>query len=98
MDLKYPERFATKLRELLALHNHVLKTFLHSAELAWDEKIAGYMKDGEIQFDAVYDEAMHQAELIKPMIARRTAWRRPRSRHLLRAMRRSQKPKGRSGS
>jgi adenylosuccinate synthase len=69
MDLKYPERFATKLRELLALHNHVLKTFLHSAELAWDEKIAGYMKDGEIQFDAVYDEAMRQAELIKPMIA-----------------------------
>src|SRR5690606_2139955 len=35
-DLKHPERFATKLRELLALHNHVLKTWLHSAEMAWD--------------------------------------------------------------
>jgi adenylosuccinate synthase len=69
MDLKYPERFAARLRELLALHNHVLKTFLHSADLAWDEKIAVYMKDGEIQFDAVYQEAMAQAERIRPMIA-----------------------------
>ena len=32
-DLKYPERFAAKLRELLDLHNHVLTTFLGSAEL-----------------------------------------------------------------
>jgi adenylosuccinate synthase len=51
-DLKYPERFATKLRELLDLHNHVLK-----------------MKDGEIQFEPVYAEAMAQAEQLKPMIA-----------------------------
>jgi adenylosuccinate synthase len=29
-DLKYPERFADKLRELLALHNHVLTTYLHA--------------------------------------------------------------------
>ena len=27
-DLKYPERFAAKLRELLDLHNHVLTTYL----------------------------------------------------------------------
>ena len=27
-DLKYPERFANKLRELLDLHNHVLSTYL----------------------------------------------------------------------
>ena len=30
-DLKYPERFALKLLELLDLHNHVLTTFLGSA-------------------------------------------------------------------
>jgi adenylosuccinate synthase len=29
-DLKHPERFAAKLRELLALHNHVLTTYLGS--------------------------------------------------------------------
>jgi adenylosuccinate synthase len=29
-DLKYPERFAAKLRELLDLHNHVLTTYLGS--------------------------------------------------------------------
>ncbi|MDO8388122.1 MAG: adenylosuccinate synthase [Polaromonas sp.] len=69
MDLKYPERFATKLRELLDLHNHTLKTYLHSAEMVWDEKIAAYMQDGAIQFDAVYNEAMVQAEQLKPMIA-----------------------------
>jgi hypothetical protein len=37
--------------------------------MAWDEKIAAYMKDGEIQFEPVYAEAMAQAELLKPMIA-----------------------------
>ncbi|MER8303715.1 adenylosuccinate synthetase, partial [Acinetobacter baumannii] len=31
--------------------------------------LAPYMKDGEVQFDAVYEEAMRHAELIKPMIA-----------------------------
>ena len=68
-DLKYPERFATKLRELLDLHNHVLTTYLSSTTLAWDEKLAAYMKDGQIQFEPVYAEAMAQAELLKPMIA-----------------------------
>jgi len=68
-DLKYPERFATKLRELLNLHNHLLTTYLGSAGMVWDEKIAAYMKDGEIQFEPVYAEAMAQAELLKPMIA-----------------------------
>ena len=68
-DLKHPERFANKLRELLTLHNHVLTTFLGSREMVWDAKLAAYMHNGEIQFDAVYDEAMKQAELLKPMIA-----------------------------
>ncbi|GAA6141186.1 adenylosuccinate synthase [Hydrogenophaga sp. 5NK40-0174] len=68
-DLKHPERFATKLRELLAVHNHLLKTYLGSADLQWDEKMAKYMVDGEIQFQPVFDEAMEQAERLKPMIA-----------------------------
>ena len=67
-DLKHPERFAAKLRELLSLHNHVLSTYLNSADLAWAEPIAGYLKNGEIQFDAVYDEAMAHAEEILPMV------------------------------
>jgi adenylosuccinate synthase len=32
-DLKYPERFAAKLRELLDLHNHVLTSYLGSAQI-----------------------------------------------------------------
>ena len=53
-DLKYPERFANKLRELLALHNHVLTTYLHAPA---------------IDFETVYAEAMKQAEQILPMMA-----------------------------
>ncbi|WP_332777551.1 adenylosuccinate synthase [Polaromonas sp.] len=53
-DLKYPERFATKLRELLDLHNFVLTNYLHAPA---------------IDFDTVYAEAMRHAELLKPMMA-----------------------------
>ncbi|MDO9357536.1 MAG: adenylosuccinate synthase, partial [Polaromonas sp.] len=53
-DLKYPERFAAKLRELLDLHNYVLTGFLHAPA---------------VDFDTVYAEAMRHAELLKPMMA-----------------------------
>jgi adenylosuccinate synthase len=53
-DLKYPERFAAKLRELLDLHNHVLTTYLGAPAL---------------EFEPIYADAMKQAELIKPMMA-----------------------------
>jgi adenylosuccinate synthase len=53
-DLKFPERFATKLRELLDLHNHVLTQYLDAPA---------------IEFDAVYTDAMRHAELLKPMMA-----------------------------
>ena len=53
-DLKYPERFAAKLRELLDLHNFML---------------TGYLNAPAIDFDTVYDEAMRHAELLKPMMA-----------------------------
>ncbi|MET4580217.1 adenylosuccinate synthase [Ottowia thiooxydans] len=68
-DLKYPERFATKLRELLALHNLVLTTFLDSAKLEFGETLLPYLKDGAVQFDVVYEEAMRHAQQILPMMA-----------------------------
>lgn len=68
-DLKYPERFATKLRELLDLHNHVLTTYLGSAAFDFGPTLAPYMLDGQVQFQAVFDEAMRHAELLKPMMA-----------------------------
>ena len=53
-DMKHPERFAAKLRELLALHNFVL---------------TGYLGAPAIDFDVVFNEAMTHAELLKPMMA-----------------------------
>lgn len=53
-DLKYPERFASKLRDILDVHNHILTTYLHQTP---------------VEFDAVYNEAMLHAEALKPMMA-----------------------------
>ena len=68
-DLKYPERFAAKLRDLLDLHNHVLATYLESARFEFGALLDPYLVDGRVQFDAVFDEAMRHAELLKPMMA-----------------------------
>lgn len=68
-DLKYPERFAAKLRDLLSLHNHVLSTFLGSSNFDFGQAMAPYLDNGMVQFQAVYDEAMRHAELLKPMMA-----------------------------
>ncbi len=53
-DLKHPERFAAKLRELVALYNHTL---------------TGMLGAPAMEFDAIYAEAMAQADTIKPMMA-----------------------------
>ena len=53
-DLKHPERFAKKLRELLALHNFALTGYLQSKPLA---------------FEPIFDHAMAVAEQIRPMMA-----------------------------
>ena len=53
-DLKYPERFASKLRDLLDLHNFVL---------------TGYLNAPAIDFELVFDEALRHAELLTPMMA-----------------------------
>jgi adenylosuccinate synthase len=53
-DLKHPERFAAKLRELLELHNYVLEGYLHARPLA---------------FEPIFDLAMRSAEALRPMLA-----------------------------
>ena len=53
-DLKHPERFAAKLRELLTLHNFAL---------------TGYLESKAIEFQPIFDSAMALAEHIKPMMA-----------------------------
>ena len=68
-DLKYPDRFAGKLRDLLTLHNHVLTTFLGSGRFVFGDALKPYLMDGVVQFDAVFDEAMRHAVLLKPMMA-----------------------------
>lgn len=68
-DLKHPERFAAKLRELLALHNHVLTTFLGSAQFQFADMLKPYIRDGQVQFEPVFEEAMRHAEMLRPMMA-----------------------------
>lgn len=68
-DLKYPERFSAKLRELLDLHNHVLRTFLNSSQFVFAESLQPYLQDGQIQFEPVFQEAMRHAEMLRPMMA-----------------------------
>jgi adenylosuccinate synthase len=53
-DLKHPERFAKKLRELLAIHNDAL---------------SGYLKGQALEFQPIFDQAMKVAEALKPMLA-----------------------------
>jgi adenylosuccinate synthase len=53
-DLKHPERFAAKLRELLDLHNDAL---------------GGYLKSKPLEFQPIYDLAMKAAAELAPMIA-----------------------------
>ncbi len=69
-DLKYPQRFADKLRELLELHNHLLTSYLGSATIDFGPALQPYLDDaGRVRFDAVYDEAMRHAEALAPMMA-----------------------------
>jgi len=53
-DLKHPDRFARKLRELLDLHNFAL---------------AGYLKGSTLEFQPIYENAMKAAQEILPMLA-----------------------------
>jgi adenylosuccinate synthase len=53
-DLKHPERFAKKLRELLDLHNFALEGYLHAQRL---------------EFEPIYELAMKVAQVLRPMMA-----------------------------
>jgi adenylosuccinate synthase len=53
-DLKHPERFANKLRELLDLHNGSL---------------GGYLRSRPLEFQPIYDQAMAMAEQLRPLMA-----------------------------
>jgi adenylosuccinate synthase len=53
-DLKYPERFALKLKELLELHNFILTQYLGAQAL---------------DFESIYQSTMEQAQEIMPMVA-----------------------------
>ncbi len=68
-DLKYPQRFESKLRELLDLHNHVLTTYLGSARFEFDDALKPYVMDGKVLFQPVFDDAMRHAQLLRPMMA-----------------------------
>jgi adenylosuccinate synthase len=53
-DLKHPDRFAAKLRELLDLHNFMLK---------------GYLQSEPLEFQTIFDQAMRMGQEIRPMMA-----------------------------
>jgi adenylosuccinate synthase len=52
-DLFHPERFAGKLKEILDYHNFVLTQ---------------YFKAAPVDFQPIYEQAMRNAEIIKPMV------------------------------
>ena len=53
-DLKHPERFAAKLRDLLAVHNAALQ---------------GYLRGQPLEFQPIFDQAMAMAQQLRPMMA-----------------------------
>jgi adenylosuccinate synthase len=53
-DLKHPERFAARLRELLELHNFAL---------------GGYLRARPLDFQPIFDASMAAAEQLRPMLA-----------------------------
>ncbi len=53
-DLKHPQRFEAKLRELLALHNSALR---------------GYLGGQELAFEPIFAQAMAMGEQLRPMMA-----------------------------
>ncbi len=74
-DMKHPERFATKLRELVAYYNTQLAA-LGAAQVDWsqaawlkDQPLSAFVVNGEVQYEAVHAQAMTHAEAIRPMIA-----------------------------
>ena len=53
-DLKHPDRFASKLRDLVELHNFAL---------------TGYLRSKALDYQPIFDHAVRVAEQLKPMMA-----------------------------
>ena len=68
-DLRYPDRFAAKLRELTYYYNPLLRTWLQAAQVDFGPALAPYLVNGQLQYDVMLQEAMQQAEIIRPMLA-----------------------------
>lgn len=47
----------------------MLQTFLSSGSFTFGDALKPYIRDGAVQFEPVYEEAMRHAELLKPMMA-----------------------------
>jgi len=74
-DLKHPQRFESKLRELVDLYNAQLAT-LGAAHVDWqavpwlkDQPLGAFMVGGQVQMEPVLTQAMVQAQQLAPMIA-----------------------------
>ncbi len=73
-DLKHPERFTKKLTELVAYYNGQLAA-LNAVQIDWtqaawlkDQTLSAFMVDGQIQLDAVLNQALQHAQALAPMI------------------------------
>jgi adenylosuccinate synthase len=74
-DLKHPERFATKLHELVAYYNQQL-SLLGAAQVDWsavgwlkDQPLSAFVVDGQVVAEAVLAQALAHAEHLRPMVA-----------------------------
>lgn len=73
-DLKHPERFTQKLSDLVAYYNGQLAA-LHAEQIDWtqapwlkDQALSTFMLEGQIQLDAVLQQALQHAQALAPMI------------------------------
>ena len=68
-DLKHPERFAAKLRELIELYNFLLTERYDAANIDFGAALQPQLDQGRLQYELVLEEAMRHAEQLRPMIA-----------------------------
>ena len=73
-DLKHPERFTKKLTELVAYYNGQLAALnaiqIDWSQVAWlkDQPLSAFVVEGQIQLDAVLQQALVHAQALAPMI------------------------------
>ncbi len=74
-DLKHPDRFERKLRELIAYYNAQL-AMLHADQVDWsqvawlkDQPLSAFVRGGSVDFEAVRQQALDHAKALLPMVA-----------------------------